>query len=188
MEFPIARNFSVIYPAPSATSLARSLVSTVYASHFRPTLYTPNFTLLLRTLNFMLHILHSITPKVYSWHSTLYPYTWYSHLNLHGFALYTLHFTFDSTALLFTLDTVRNLGLAPLSCCVCTATCRPERSPLSAILLPTLPKVQVPKVYLLFSPTVCTPHSTPHTLHSNIHSHFTAFAAHKTHLTSLDIT
>ena len=69
---------------------------------------------------------------------------------------------------------------------MCTATCRPERSPLRAILLPTFPKVQVPKVYLLFSPTVCTPHSTPHTLHSNIHSHFTAFAAHKTHLKSLD--
>ena len=65
-------------------------------------------------------------------------------LTLQSVRFRTLHLTLHVGPLnfaLFTLDTVWNLGLAPLPCCVRTSTCRPELLPLTALLLPTLPKV-----------------------------------------------
>ena len=113
-------------------------------------LYTPHFTHLY-TLNLTLHTLHS---KLYASHfalrtpqSTLvhphctlgtphYVHTWHSYfnrVNLYALALYTLHFTLDPhNFALFTLDTVWNLGLAPLSCCVRASTCRRKLSPRTA--------------------------------------------------------
>ena len=120
--------------------------------------------------------------------STLYTHT--VHLALHTLLLkrdtHTLicalsHFTLYTSRLdphnfaFFTLDTVWNLGLAPLSCCVRTSTCRLELSPLAALFLPTLPKVHsgadggplnFPRHCAL-----CTPHFTLHTLHSKLTRH-----------------
>ena len=140
-------------------------------------LYTPNSTRwtlhsILCTLNFTFHTLHfalrspHFTPTLYTWHSTLYVYTGHWHFNLYAFALYTLHFTLDPhNFALFTLDTVWNLGLTPLSCCVRTSTCRPELSPLAALLLPTRPKVHScadggPLNFPLHSALCYTPHFT----------------------------
>ena len=86
---------------------------------------------------------------------------------------FTLHVRPHNLAL-FTLDTVWNLGLATLSCCVRTSTCRPELSPLTALLLPTLPKVHSgakggPLNFPLHC-ALCTPHFTLHTLHVTLHT------------------
>ena len=143
-------------------TVKRTLHSTLYTLNF--TLHTLDSKLTLHTLHFALRSPH-FTPTLYTWHSTLYVYTLHSHFNLYAFALYTLHFTLDPhNFALFTLDTVWNLGLAPLSSCVRTSTCRPEVSPLAALLLPTLPKFHSgadsgPLNFPLHC-ALCTPHFT----------------------------
>ena len=131
---------------------------------------------MLYTLNSMLHILHSavrspnFTSALYTWHSNVYLYMWQSHFSLYASALRTLHFTLDPhNFALFTLETVWNLGLAPLSCCVRTSAYRPDLSPLTAFLLFMLPKVNSgaqggPLAFPLHC-ALCTPYFTLHTLH-----------------------
>ena len=145
----------------------------LYSSYF--TLQILRFTLTLRTPQSTLYA-RSVR------HSTIYLYTRHSHANLYALPLYTLNFTLDShNFALFTVDTVWNLGLAPLSCCLRTSTCRPALSLLTVTLLPTLPDIDSaeggPWNFPLHG-ALCTPHLTLHTLGLSFLSHFTPHTPH----------
>ena len=143
-------------------------------------LYAPHFTL--RSPHF--------TPTLYTWHSTLYVFIWHSRFNLYAFALYTLPFMFDPhNFAIFTLDTVWNLGLAPLSYCVRTSIVVLNFRRSLRYFFPRFQRsTPVPTVDLWIFPY--TVHSALRILHSTLYTlnlHATLYTPHST-LDSLHLT